>query len=465
MGTITLEQMLAARDARVRMQDELRSRYGAPVVSFTMNIPGPVKYTPLIRRAFFEGYAALEAALSDAKLPILWSGAQEADTGCEALFAVDGEALAVKRVCVAIEDANALGRLFDMDVLAPDGHKLDRETVGGGARSCIVCGAQGRGCASRRTHGVEELQAATRRILCAHFAESEARRIADLVTRALLDKVYTTPKPGLVDRSNNGSHADMTVAAFERSAEALRGCWRQCFTVGFETRTAAPDATFARLRKAGVEAERAMRAATGGVNTHKGAIFTLGVLCGAIGRLWTPESPHEDVDVILRECARMTKATVEAELAALSAHPEAAVTKGQRFYLEYGMRGIRGEAAAGFPAVACTALPTLRAALRAGHSRNDAGVYALLALIARNEDTNMVARGGVAAAKEAADRAALLLADGALPDLHAVRRLDMAFIQKNLSPGGCADLLAAAYFLETWSGSWRRCADHADKPF
>lgn len=449
MAEVTLEQMLAAREARVRMQDELRGRYGAPVVSFTMNIPGPVKNTPLIRRAFGEGCDALKAALADAGLPVLWSGVQEADTGCEALLAVEGEPLAVKRVCTAIEDADALGRLYDMDVLAPDGTKLDREAVGGGARNCIVCGAAGRGCASRRTHTVEDLQAATRRIMETHFAPTEARRVAELVTRALLDEVYTTPKPGLVDRNNNGSHRDMTVATFERSAEALRGYWARCFTVGFETRDAAADETFAALREAGVEAERLMFAATDGVNTHKGAVYTLGVLCGAMGRLWRPDARRE-IAPVLRECAAMTRAAVDAELAALDAQPETAVTKGQRLYLTRRLRGIRGEVADGLPAVWEASLPKLRAALARGHSRNDAGVYALLALIARGTDTNMVARGGVAAAQQAAEDAAGLLAAAEFPRLCDVLDMDAAFIRDNLSPGGCADLLAATYFLHDW---------------
>ena len=449
MTEVTLEQMLAAREARVRMQDGLRARYGAPVVSFTMNIPGPVKNTPLIRRAFGEGCDALRAALSEGGLPVLWSGVQEADTGCEALFAVDGEALTVKRVCTAIEDADAIGRLYDMDVLAPDGTKLDREAVGGGARNCIVCGAPGRGCASRRTHTVEELQAAARRRMEAHFADNEARRIAALVTRALLDEVYTTPKPGLVDRNNNGSHSDMTVETFERSAEALRGYWVRCFTIGFGTRDAAADETFAQLREAGVEAERAMFAATEGVNTHKGAVYTLGVLCGAMGRLWRPDARRE-IGAVLRECAAMTKAAVDAELSALRAKPETALTKGQRLYLTQGLRGIRGEVADALPGIVEASLPKLRAALATGRSRNDAGVYALLALIARGTDTNMAARGGAAAASKAAADAAGLLAAAEFPEVGDVLDMDAAFIRANLSPGGCADLLAATYFLHDW---------------
>ena len=447
---ITLEQVLEAREARVREQDRLLAAYGVPVVSFTMNIPGPVKDTPLIRRAFFSGRAALDAALAEAGFAVESAATLTAATGCEALYAVRGEALAVKRVCTRIEDATALGRLFDMDVLDADGRKLDRAEVNGGARRCIVCGAEGRGCASRRTHTVEELQAAVKRILYTHFAAEDAYEVADRVTEALLDEVYTTPKPGLVDRNNNGSHRDMTVATFEASAAALRDYWGQCFDLGRESGGKSPDETFALLRGAGIEAERVMLRATGGVNTHKGAIFTLGVVCGALGRLWRAEEPCRDVEAILRECSAMTRDAANADFAAMSAHPERAATKGQRLYLDHGMRGIRGEVADGLPSVAKVSLPVFRAALAAGHDRNDAGACALLALIAGGTDTNMAARGGMEAAQAASTRAAELLGGGRYPSMAEIEALDEAFIAQNLSPGGCADLLAVTYFLCDW---------------
>lgn len=450
MREVTLEEVLEAREARVSRQERLLARYRAPVISFSMNIPGPVKDTPLIRRAFFAGRDALRAALRSAGLEALGVSETLAATGCELCCAVRADAPEVKRLCVAIEDADALGRLFDMDVLAPGGVRLDRESVRGGERNCIVCGAKGRGCASRRTHSVPELQAAARRILTEHFAESDRRAAAELVTRALLDEVYTTPKPGLVDRNNNGSHRDMDLAAFEKSAAALEPYWERCVGIGQDSAEEPPKLAFARLRAAGLDAERAMLAATGGVNTHKGAIFTLGVICGALGRLWRAEAPCRDAGAIARMCAALTKEAAGAAFAALSAHPETAGTAGERLYLRRGLRGVRGEAADGLPGVLETALPVLRRALGEGRSRNDAGVYALLALIARGTDTNMAARGGSAQAKAAAEEAAALL-DGGFPDMERVEALDRRFIARNLSPGGCADLLAAAYFLDLWS--------------
>lgn len=447
---VTLTEMLAAREARAEAQKAFLTRYGRPVISFSLNIAGPRKDSPLLRRAFRAGREQLEAGLRSAGLPVLDRAERLAHTGCEALYAVDGTARESKEVCVSIEDGSSLGRLFDMDVLDRDGRKLDREEVGGRSRNCIVCGAPGKGCASRRAHGVEELQDATRRILETWFARADQEKAAALVTRALLDEVCATPKPGLVDRANSGSHQDMNIFTFTASAAALTPYWGTCFRIGRETAALPPAETFPALRQAGRQAERAMFAATGGVNTHKGAIFTLGIICGAAGRLWRAEAPCREAEAILAECGAMTSAALEAELAALDAGT--ARTAGERLYLAHGLTGVRGEAARGFPSVANVALPALRQALAANRSRNDAGAIALLHLIAQGTDTNMISRGGPARAKEAAAACARLLERCPLPDIEDIALLDQAFIRERLSPGGCADLLAAALFLHSWSG-------------
>ncbi len=446
---VTLTEMLDAREARARRQMDLLRRYAAPVISFSMNIAGPVKDSPLLRRAFRAGLGQLDAGLRAWGLTVLSREEKRAVTGCEALYAVGGAAERVKALCVSIEDGSPLGRLFDMDVLSPAGDKLDREAVGGGPRNCIVCGASGRGCASRRVHSVPELQAATRKIIEDHFAAADREKAAALVTRALLDEVCVTPKPGLVDRANSGSHRDMDIFTFTASAAALTPYWAKCMETGQRTACQPPQETFRALRQAGQSAERTMFAATGGVNTHKGAIFTLGLLCGAIGRLWKPEVPCREPESILEECAKLAQAALETDFTALRAG-DSPSTAGERLYLARGLTGVRGEAARGLPGVRDAALPALRCALNAGRNRNDAGAIALLHLIARVEDTNLAARGGMEAAREARKACAALLEKTPLPDMESIARLDQAFIRQNLSPGGCADLLAAAFFLLSW---------------
>lgn len=122
-------------------------------------------------------------------------------------------------------------------------------------------------------------------------------------------------------------------------------------------------------------------------------------------------------------------------------------TAGQRFYRQYGVTGVRGQAAAGFPAAARYGLPVLERGLAEGRSYDEAGAAALLALLAHTEDTNLIARGGIAAQRAAAEEAAALLRREPYPGREALEALDRAYIRKNLSPGGSADLLALCWFL------------------
>ena len=189
----------------------------------------------------------------------------------------------------------------------------------------------------------------------------------------------------------------------------------------------------------GLAAEADMRAATGGVNTHKGAIFSLGLLCAAAGarperEAWTPEA-------LCARCATVAGETLRAELARIDA--QNAQTAGERLYAHSGLTGARGEAALGFPSVRNAGLPALLEALRAGASINDAGVAALLRLIAVSQDTNLVKRSSMAA------RAELLKRLCAPPNdpIALSESLDLEFIRRGISPGGSADLLAVTFFL------------------
>ena len=446
MREVTLPEMLDARDRRAEAQRRLLAERGLPLVSFTMNIPGPVKNNPLYRRGFDEGLRLLEQSLDTAGIARASAETLHAVTGNEYLCAVDAPAEAVKAICTRIEDESPLGRLFDMDVIAPDGNKLARKEE----RRCLVCGAVGRGCASRRLHSLDELKTAVTKLLTEGLLAADAARVDELATDALLGEVATTPKPGLVDRDNNGAHRDMTCETFEKSAAALRGYWRNCFLAGAETAQLPPRDAFARLRALGLEAEGRMLAATGGINTHRGAIFTLGTVCGALGRLWRADEPCTDPAIIAAACAALSGETVAADFAALEKRGEAQ-TAGEKLYLTSGLRGIRGEVAAGLPAVLQTGLPVLEECLLEGMSRNDAGVIALLHLIARGEDTNMIKRGGEALAAGTARRIGEALDENSRPSMDRVRAWDAFFIQNRLSPGGCADLLAVSYFLHDWT--------------
>lgn len=436
MQEVTLQQMLVAREARVALQKNLLNTYKTPLICFTMNVAGPIKTSPLIERAFREGVEALQSNLPPKS--IRHRQIDISVTGCQAMLCVSMDPQKLKKLCVSVEDSCPLGRLFDMDVLDTDGTKLSREHL----RGCIVCGVSGRECAAGRLHTVLQLQAATQRIISEYFFSIDCKRFADMATDSLLQEVDTTPKPGLVDRRNCGSHRDMDLHTFVKSAHTLTPYFHQCVEIGRRTRDRLPGDTFRELRQAGISAENTMYQATGGVNTHKGAIYSMGVICGALGRLWRADCPVPKREDILALCAEMTRDAVEADFRSMDQ-----TTAGGRLYLAYGLTGIRGEVAAGFPSVAHIGLPVYQRELDRGLSPNDAGTVTLLHLLARVQDTNLYHRGGQEGAAYAAACAKRLLAGREAPAIEEIEALDEAFIVRNLSPGGCADLLAVTYFL------------------
>lgn len=438
-GTVELPQMLEARENRVTRQRELLAEYRLPLVSFTMNIAGPVKNSPSIRRGFRLGKELLFGQLARIGAPVRFSEEVDADTGCEGYYLVDTAPDLLKAITCDIEDHTPLGRLFDLDVLTPDGVKLDR----GAPRRCLICGRPAKECARSRAHTVAELQRHTHDLLTAALDTHDADTAASLAVRALLYEVCTTPKPGLVDRAGSGSHSDMDIFTFMDSAAVLWPYFARCVRVGRDTAPQPAAETFAALRWPGKLAEGSMLTATGGTNTHKGAIFSLGLVCGALGRL--ERERWRDPEAVLAQVAAMTAGTVERELA--GPDQGEAATAGERFYAQYGVTGVRGQAEAGFPTVRDHGLPVLEDGLAQGRSLDEAGSAAMLTLLAHTVDTNMISRGGIEVQREESSRLMELLAEHPYPDEDVLSALDRDYIRRGLSPGGSADLLAVCYLL------------------
>lgn len=436
---VTLQEILDAREARVMRQKELLAEYNKPILSFTMNIPGPIKLDRDVAIGFFVGCRLLRDALAG---KILYLEEHRKETGCEAFFVVDLPTRELKELTVDLEDGESVGRLFDMDVIDTDGQALSREELGYPRRGCLICMENAVVCARSRAHSVQQLRDRTDFLLYLAARQHMAEYIAVRAYLALLQEVKTTPKPGLVDRRNSGAHKDMDMRHFFASANALRPFFCRFAETGYLTRDFSPKETFAKTRSIGIEAEEAMLAATHGVNTHKGAIFTIGLLCAACGRLGPDKWQAED---ILAEVAAMTAGVVESDFAGVTA--KNAKTPGEKLYTLHGITGIRGQAEKGFPAIRDIGLPTLKEGLKNGLSLNDAGAVALLHLLTVTEDTNIIHRTDTATLSAVQAEIKALLKTEPFPNLEKLEALDDDFIRRNLSPGGTADLLAACYFL------------------
>jgi triphosphoribosyl-dephospho-CoA synthase len=265
-----------------------------------------------------------------------------------------------------------------------------------------------------------------------------ARHIASRALRGLHAELVLYPKPGLVSTRDSGAHADMTAATFMRSLASLRRYFADIARAG------ARAAPFAHMQRLGQDAERRMLGATRGVNTHRGAIFTLGLLAAAAGRLRAER--REPTDARLRNVV----GTWRTHLTVCGLDGARAASHGRVVALRYGAAGARGEAAAEFPGVFDVALPALRRALARGASAQAAQIEALFALLACVDDTNVLYRGGPQALDALRAQARAFIAAGGVfardwlaraEALHAHCRM------RGISPGGCADLLAACWFV------------------
>lgn len=256
--------------------------------------------------------------------------------------------------------------------------------------------------------------------------------------RSLHAELVLYPKPGLVSPIDTGSHDDMNAVTFMRSLFSLRRYFSDVTQAGID---AMP---FSHLRGLGIEAEARMLTATQGVNTHRGAIFCLGLLCAVTG-------------ACRAQGASLTAENIQAMLVKrwgddLSTHTQtgAGNSHGLKVAAMHAVGGAREEAAQGFPSVFNIALPALRSTLAAGRSLEEARIDALFSLMAHINDTNVYYRGGVAGANIVKCEALRFLALGgtAQANWHCnATRIHKRFVELRLSPGGAADLLAATCLL------------------
>ena len=153
-GTIIeLPAMLARREQRAAEQAAFLTQYQTPLLSFCLNIPGPVKTTPELRQVFDQAMQEIRQKLQQEHIPILAQNECHAATGDECLLALDGKAVKIKKLMTTMEETHILGRLFDIDVLDANGQKLSRDMP----RRCLLCDKQAQVCARSRRHSVPEL--------------------------------------------------------------------------------------------------------------------------------------------------------------------------------------------------------------------------------------------------------------------------------------------------------------------
>lgn len=249
--------------------------------------------------------------------------------------------------------------------------------------------------------------------------------LAHLATDALQQELATTPKPGLIDRHDNGAHSDMNHTLMQRSIVALRPYFVKLAVLGFQKELP----TVENLKKIGLEAENAMLEATKGVNTHKGALFALGMALVATAHL-------EKNDKLSLKSLRETIIRLAADF------PDTLGTHGSKVVSEHRVKGALAMAREGYEQLFTDWLPLLQSL------ENDAFAYhkTLLRIMATLDDTNVYHRKGETAAQQMKADATALLRDFSEKSLD---ELNQRYNAQGISPGGSADMLALTIFVRS----------------
>jgi triphosphoribosyl-dephospho-CoA synthase len=268
--------------------------------------------------------------------------------------------------------------------------------------------------------------------------QTRLQRLAGLGRQALIAEAELTPKPGLVDRRGAGAHSDLSLAIMKCSAFAIEPYFREMASVsqgGYPSQ-----ALRERLALIGRNAERAMLRATGGSNSHKGAIWILGLLISAAALLDQDNGSASAVAATAKKIASFED----------RAAPRL-VSHGDMVAKQYGVSGARGEAIRGFPHVLDIALPMLHSRRTSGARESLARLDTLLSVMSRLDDTCLLYRGGEEALVTAKEGAAAVMNAGGTrtpTGKQQLKRLDRQLLEMGVSPGGSGDLLAATLFLD-----------------
>ncbi|WP_282942988.1 triphosphoribosyl-dephospho-CoA synthase [Paenibacillus sp. RC67] len=271
------------------------------------------------------------------------------------------------------------------------------------------------------------------------WADSDecGKQLADWAVQALLEEAELTPKPGLVDKRSSGSHDNMDISLMRSSAMALRTCFE---AMGKSAYSCNPDQKLREeLAFLGRNGEQEMMQVTQGINTHRGAIWALGLLIAGCAVHCTPVSASK----------------IAAVAGGISKFPDRRAplqrTNGMEVSQKYGVQGARGEAMMCFPHVTRIGLPMLQRMRAKKAPEQTARLHALLAIMASLQDSCLLHRGGLQALEVTQQGARNVLKSGGMcttSGREAYRLLEQRMVELRLSPGGSADLLAAVLFLD-----------------
>jgi holo-ACP synthase/triphosphoribosyl-dephospho-CoA synthase len=416
---------------------------GLASLSLSLNVPGFPKSNTTVNAFFKHCLKELKYNLKAHLVDILNNESIEVIDAAGDFYLVPCSTailtfLEIKQVCEDFEQNHPLGRFIDADL----NDQLGNSVSSGKSKLCFFCLERPAiECRRENAHEHEELRSFMfpkmddycRR----QHDESVIAKLSSLALKALLHEISLTPKPGLVDKFSNGSHADMNYQTFINSTAAISPWFVELVREGFTFRDSYLTKALPIIRNIGLRMESAMYEATQNINTQKGIIFLMGLSLFACGNLFSQSDQFktEAFRAIIRD---ICKDLIKKELVAAS---ESAKSHGEKIFLKYGFSGARGEAESGFGTVFEFGLPQLTGF---AELNDEVIIKSFLAIAAHNNDTNILYRSNpdvLNALKKLCKKA---LEDFNDQNYSAV--IDFCK-NENISPGGSADLLAVTIFV------------------
>jgi len=435
---------LEARDHRAFLKKQI-ALDGLPSLSLSLNVPGFPKSNPTVK-AFF-GYCLRDLiyALKANQINLIEKDSIEISDAAGDFYLVPcspgGLTLKViKQVCENFEQSHPLGRFIDADLNDQDGTSVSS----GKSKLCFFCLERPAiECRREKAHEPEELRSfmfPKMDYYCNQQKEASViKKLASLAQQSILLEISLTPKPGLVDKFSNGSHADMNYQTFINSTVAISPWFAELVREGFTFSDSDLTKALPLIRNIGLRMESVMYEATRNVNTQKGIIFLVGLSLFACGKLFsqTDQLAIEEFRNIIRG---VCKNLVKRELVENS---NAGKSHGEDIFLKYGFGGARGEAESGFATIFDFGLPQLNGVTELN---DKVLIKTFLAIASNNNDTNILYRSNPDVLENFKKLCKKTLADFNDQSYSAV--IDFCK-SENISPGGSADLLAVTIFVNS----------------
>lgn len=438
-----LEEFLLMREKRVVIQNEVIENFKNPILVLRANYPGEEK------NSFVAKYIVeiiKNEILEIFNSQIIYSKKIESIEGPTYIYSINYSGKNIKKIAMEIEESHILGRCVDIDVFDNNGYPFSRKDFGGEKRQCLLCNDMAFVCARTKKHTQKDVQIAIEKRL-EEYLNSERNKIeitdsfSNLALKSIILEVSASPSFGLVSPHTNGSHEDMDFFTFIDSGFSLNSYFKKVVNAGYSPLSV--DLIFKKIRFMGKVAENDMFLATHNVNTHKGMIFLMGITAALSAKAKYENLLFNDISSLIKDMCRDILKDFN------DIHKKSSLTHGEKLYIKHGVVGVRGIVKNGLDIIFNNSVEIFEKSLVSGEHINSAMIRTLIFLMSNLEDTTILHRHDIEIlnfVKLKAKDLHLKFDNNSL-DINLLTEIEKEFIEKRISPGGAADLLAITMFL------------------